>query len=131
MNPLESLNEFLGNAEGWLWTWAGMPVVILLGLYFTVRTGVVQLRMIPAMLSAIAPPSKRGYVQGMNVLAAPFLFAMPEAPGLGVVAIDQHLRARRLLAPGEGMRHGLGQVWEVARDACRQAQVPGWWEGCR
>ena len=37
MNPLESLNEFLGNAEGWLWTWAGMPVVILLGLYFTDR----------------------------------------------------------------------------------------------
>ena len=54
MNPLESLNEFLGSAEGWLWTWAGMPVVILLGLYFTVRTGAVQLRMIPAMLSAIA-----------------------------------------------------------------------------
>jgi AGCS family alanine or glycine:cation symporter len=54
MNPLESLNEFLGNAEGWLWTWAGMPVVIVLGLYFTVRTGAVQLRMIPAMFSAIA-----------------------------------------------------------------------------
>lgn len=54
MNPLESLNEFLGNAEGWLWTWAGMPVVIALGLYFTVRTGAVQLRMLPAMFSAIA-----------------------------------------------------------------------------
>ena len=53
MNPLESLNEFLGSAEGWLWTWAGMPVVIVLGLYFTVRTGAVQLRMIPAMFSAI------------------------------------------------------------------------------
>jgi len=53
MTPLESLNEFLGSAEGWLWTWAGMPVVVLLGLYFTARTGLVQLRMIPAMFSAI------------------------------------------------------------------------------
>lgn len=64
MNPLESLNEFLGNAEGWLWTWAGMPVVILLGLYFTVRTGVVQLRMIPAMLSAIAQKPVQEEVEG-------------------------------------------------------------------
>src|SRR5699024_10750074 len=32
MNPLESLNEFLGNAERWLWTWAGMPVVVVLGI---------------------------------------------------------------------------------------------------
>ncbi|MDN5601410.1 MAG: alanine:cation symporter family protein, partial [Brachybacterium sp.] len=53
MNPLETLNEFLGDAEGWLWTWAGMPVVVVLGLYFTIRTGAVQVRMIPAMFRAI------------------------------------------------------------------------------
>ena len=63
MNPLESLNEFLGNAEGWLWTWAGMPVVIVLGLYFSVRTGVVQLRMIPAMFSAIVQKPVQEEVQ--------------------------------------------------------------------
>ena len=59
MNPLETLNEFLGNAEGWLWTWAGMPVVVVLGLYFTIRTGAVQLRMIPAMLGAITQKAQR------------------------------------------------------------------------
>ncbi|WP_394215413.1 alanine/glycine:cation symporter family protein [Brachybacterium vulturis] len=59
MNPLDSLNELLGNAEGWLWTWAGMPVVILLGLYFTIRTGAVQLRMIPAMFGAITQKAQR------------------------------------------------------------------------
>jgi len=59
MNPLESLNEFLGNAEGWLWTWAGMPVVLLLGLYFTIRSGAVQLRMIPAMFGAITQKAQR------------------------------------------------------------------------
>ncbi|HEX7353171.1 alanine/glycine:cation symporter family protein [Brachybacterium sp.] len=62
MNPLETLNEFLGNAEGWLWTWAGMPVVVLLGLYFTLRTGAVQLRMIPAMLGAITQKPQREQV---------------------------------------------------------------------
>ena len=59
MNPLESLNEFLGDAEGWLWTWAGMPVVIALGVYFTFRSGAVQFRMIPAMLGAITQKAQR------------------------------------------------------------------------
>ncbi|MBP2383077.1 alanine/glycine:cation symporter family protein [Brachybacterium sacelli] len=59
MTPLETLNEFLGNAEGWLWTWAGMPVVIVLGLYFTIRSGAVQFRMIPAMFGAITQKAQR------------------------------------------------------------------------
>jgi AGCS family alanine or glycine:cation symporter len=64
MNPLETLTEFLGNAEGWLWTWAGMPVVVVLGLYFTFRTGAVQLRMIPAMFGAITEKAQRESVEG-------------------------------------------------------------------
>jgi AGCS family alanine or glycine:cation symporter len=59
MNPLERLDEFLGSAEGWLWTWAGMPVVVILGLYFTIRSGAVQLRMIPAMFGAITQKPQR------------------------------------------------------------------------
>ncbi|MGP5292262.1 alanine/glycine:cation symporter family protein [Brachybacterium tyrofermentans] len=59
MNPLESFNEFLGNAEGWLWTWAGMPVVVVLGLYFTIRSKGVQFRMIPAMFGAITQKAQR------------------------------------------------------------------------
>ena len=59
MSFLDSLNEFLMSAEGFLWTWAGMPVVILLGLYFTIRSGAVQLRMIPAMLGAITQKAQR------------------------------------------------------------------------
>ncbi|WP_422115457.1 alanine/glycine:cation symporter family protein [Brachybacterium sp. UNK5269] len=64
MNPLETLNEFLGNAEGWLWTWAGMPVVVVLGLYFTIRSGAVQFRMIPAMLGALTQRAQREEVRG-------------------------------------------------------------------
>ena len=63
MNPLETLNEFLGNAEGWLWTWAGMPVVVILGLYFTIRSGAVQFRMIPAMLGALTQRAQREEVR--------------------------------------------------------------------
>src|SRR5699024_9371557 len=64
MNPLETLNEFLGNAEGWLWPWAGMPVVVVLGLYFTIRSGAVQFRMIPAMLGALTQRAQREEVRG-------------------------------------------------------------------
>ncbi|MFC7464367.1 alanine/glycine:cation symporter family protein [Brachybacterium sp. GCM10030252] len=59
MTPLESLNEWLGNAEGWLWTWAGMPVVVVLALYFTIRSRGVQFRMIPAMFGAITQKAQR------------------------------------------------------------------------
>lgn len=95
MTPLESLNEFLGNAEGWLWTWAGMPVVIVLGLYFTIRSKGVQFRMIPAMFGAIAQKAQReevddgakgeGRTQRTKSLSAFQAFSIPpqrvRAPG--------------------------------------------------
>src|SRR5699024_7759448 len=62
MNHLDTVNECLVNAEGWLWTWAGMPVVVLLGLYFTIRSGALQLRMIPAMFGAITQKAQREQV---------------------------------------------------------------------
>ncbi|WP_114853656.1 sodium:alanine symporter family protein [Brachybacterium sp. YJGR34] len=64
MTFLESLNEFLGASEGWLWTWVGMPVVVVLALYFTVRTRGVQFRMFPAMLSSITERAQREAVAG-------------------------------------------------------------------
>ena len=53
MGLMDDLSEFLGSAEGWLWTWIGMPVVALLALWFTLRTGAVQFRMLPAMFRSI------------------------------------------------------------------------------
>ncbi|WP_246076147.1 hypothetical protein [Brevibacterium jeotgali] len=62
MGLVEDFNAWLGNAEGWLWTWLGMPVVGLLALYFTLRTGAVQFRMLPAMFQSIRenPQSDEG-----------------------------------------------------------------------
>lgn len=41
MGLIDDLNTWLGNAEGWLWTWIGMPIVAVIALWFTLRTGAV------------------------------------------------------------------------------------------
>ncbi|MDO5662724.1 MAG: alanine/glycine:cation symporter family protein [Brachybacterium sp.] len=59
MDALEQFTEFLASSEGLLWTFLGTPVVLLLSLYFTVRTGLVQFRTIPAMFGAITQKPQR------------------------------------------------------------------------
>ena len=107
MNALESLDEFLGDAEGWLWTWAGMPVVVILGLYFTVRSGAVQLRMIPAMFAAIAQkPQKEKVGKGARrterttSLSAFQAFAISAAARVGTGNISGVAGAIFLGGPG-------------------------------
>lgn len=59
MELLENLNAWLGDAETWLWTWIGTGIVTIVALYFTFRTGVVQLRMIPEMFRSITEKAQR------------------------------------------------------------------------
>ena len=59
MSFLDQLNDFLLSVESVLWIFPGVPVIILLSLYFTVRTKGVQIRMIPAMLSSITQKAQR------------------------------------------------------------------------
>ena len=107
MNPLETLNEFLGNAEGWLWTWAGMPVVIALGLYFTIRSGAVQFRMIPAMFAAITQKAQRekvgagrGRTERTKSLSAFQAFSVSAAARVGTGNISGVAGAIFLGGPG-------------------------------
>ncbi|MDN5686257.1 MAG: alanine:cation symporter family protein [Brachybacterium sp.] len=107
MNPLETLNEFLGNAEGWLWTWAGMPVVIVLGLYFTIRSGAVQFRMIPAMFGAITQKAQRekvgagrGRTERTKSLSAFQAFSVSAAARVGTGNISGVAGAIFLGGPG-------------------------------
>ncbi|MGP5050211.1 alanine/glycine:cation symporter family protein [Brachybacterium alimentarium] len=101
MTPLESLNEFLGNAEGWLWTWAGMPVVIVLGLYFTIRSKGVQFRMIPAMFGAIAQKAQREEVDDA-------------AKGEGRTQRTKSLSAFQAFSISAAARVGTGNISGVA-----------------
>jgi len=59
MNLLDQLNDFLAPVEGWLWIFPGVPVVLLLSLYFTWRTKGVQFRMIPLMIRSIVERAQR------------------------------------------------------------------------
>lgn len=50
---MEILEELFGTWGNELWTWVVLPVLAVLGIYFTVRSGVVQLRLLPAMFKTL------------------------------------------------------------------------------
>ncbi|HEX2247701.1 MAG TPA: alanine:cation symporter family protein, partial [Arthrobacter sp.] len=50
---MELLEELFGAWGNELWTWVVLPVLAVLGIYFTVRSGVVQLRLLPAMFKTL------------------------------------------------------------------------------
>ncbi len=52
-------NSWLNGAEEWLWTWVGTGIVGIVALYFTIRTGAVQIRMIPDMLRSVTEKTQR------------------------------------------------------------------------
>ncbi|MEE1621277.1 alanine/glycine:cation symporter family protein [Zafaria sp. Z1313] len=49
----EALETWLADSGDALWTYVMIPVILAVGLSFTVRTGVVQFRMIPNMLKTL------------------------------------------------------------------------------
>ena len=50
---MENLLDAIGEIEGMAWEWLGIPVILVVGLYLTIRTGVVQIRHIPDMFRSI------------------------------------------------------------------------------
>ena len=64
MTVFDQLNDFLAPFEGWLWMFPGVPVVLLLSLYFTWRTKGVQIRMIPLMIRSIVERAQRERTRG-------------------------------------------------------------------
>ncbi|WP_017595810.1 alanine/glycine:cation symporter family protein [Nocardiopsis potens] len=47
---MDRLNEFIVTTTDAFWLWLLIPLLVLLSLYFTVRLGAVQIRLIPEML---------------------------------------------------------------------------------
>lgn len=85
---MDAINDGLLAAGDLLWTWAVLPVVVILGLYFTVRSGVVQFRLIPEMFRTLTDKTPRtadGAPQSVSAFQA-FTISAASRVGVGNIA---------------------------------------------
>lgn len=95
-----AVSEVVATAGGTLWEWVVLPVVIGLGLYFTIRTKAVQFRLIPAMfrtLTDVTPREANGTPQSISAFQA---FTVSAASRVGVGNIAGVATALALGGPG-------------------------------
>lgn len=84
----EALETWLADNGDILWTYIMLPVIIAVGLYFSVRTGLVQLRMIPAMLKSLTDKAlvdEQGHKKSISAFQA-FTVSAASRVGVGNVA---------------------------------------------
>ncbi|MWB99925.1 alanine/glycine:cation symporter family protein [Agromyces seonyuensis] len=85
---MNDVNEFVLAAGDALWTWIVLPVVVVLGIYFTVRSGVVQFRLIPEMFRTLTdktPRDAEGRPQSVSAFQA-FTISAASRVGVGNIA---------------------------------------------
>ncbi|POH67826.1 alanine:cation symporter family protein [Cryobacterium sp. TMN-39-2] len=85
---MDSVNEWLLTWGDNLWTWIVLPVVVGLGIYFTVRSGVVQFRLIPEMFRTLTdktPQTAAGEPQSISAFQA-FTISAASRVGVGNIA---------------------------------------------
>ncbi|WP_127793049.1 sodium:alanine symporter family protein [Agromyces sp. LHK192] len=85
---MDAVNEFVLSAGDGLWTWIVLPVVAGLGIYFTIRSGVVQFRLIPEMFRTLTDKTPRdadGEPQSVSAFQA-FTISAASRVGVGNIA---------------------------------------------
>ncbi|TYC95969.1 alanine:cation symporter family protein [Arthrobacter echini] len=85
---MDSVNEWLLSWGDHLWTWIVLPVVVGLGIYFTIRSGVVQVRLIPEMFRTLTnktPRTESGQPQSVSAFQA-FTISAASRVGVGNIA---------------------------------------------
>src|SRR5690554_731390 len=85
---MDAINDLVLTLGDGLWTWVLLPVVALLGLYFTVRTRAVQLRLIPDMFRTLTnktPLDEDGRAQSVSAFQA-FTISAASRVGVGNIA---------------------------------------------
>lgn len=85
---MQPLNDWVLGAGDVLWTWIVLPVVAVLGVYFTLRSGVVQLRLVPEMFRTLtdkAPKDDDGRAQSVSAFGA-FTVSAASRVGVGNIA---------------------------------------------
>jgi len=84
----DAINAWVAAAGDLFWTWLVLPVVVALGVYFTVRSGVVQVRLIPEMFRTLTNPTPRtedGEPQSVSAFGA-FTISAASRVGVGNIA---------------------------------------------
>ncbi|MBB2976009.1 AGCS family alanine or glycine:cation symporter [Microbacterium endophyticum] len=85
---MDAANDFLLTWGDYLWTWLVLPVLVVLGLYFTARSGVVQFRLIPEMFRTLTdktPQTTDGKPQSVSAFQA-FTISAASRVGVGNIA---------------------------------------------
>ncbi|TDN92238.1 alanine/glycine:cation symporter family protein [Microbacterium sp. BK668] len=85
---MDAVNEWLLTWGDNLWTWVVLPVVVVLGIYFTIRSGVVQFRLIPEMFRTLTdktPQTADGRPQSVSAFQA-FTISAASRVGVGNIA---------------------------------------------
>jgi len=85
---MDALNDLILSAGDGLWTWIVLPILVLLGIYFTVRSGVVQFRLIPEMFRTLTdktPCDADGKPQSVSAFQA-FTISAASRVGVGNIA---------------------------------------------
>ncbi|GAB3123931.1 alanine/glycine:cation symporter family protein [Glaciibacter psychrotolerans] len=85
---MDALNDFIASAGDSLWTFVVLPVLVVLGLYFTARSGIVQFRLIPEMFRTLTdktPTDENGKPQSVSAFQA-FTISAASRVGVGNIA---------------------------------------------
>ncbi|WGD36556.1 alanine/glycine:cation symporter family protein [Lysinibacter sp. HNR] len=83
-----NLNDVISSAGDGLWTWGVLPILLPLGIYFTIRSGVVQFRLIPEMFRVLTnktPRDENGKPQSVSAFQA-FTISTASRVGVGNIA---------------------------------------------
>lgn len=85
---MDAVASWISTVGGEFWTWVVLPVVVLLGLYLTLRSGVVQFRLIPEMFRTLmnkTPADENGRPQSASAFQA-FTISAASRFGTGNIA---------------------------------------------
>lgn len=85
---MEAFDDLVLTGGDFWWTWVVLPVLALLGIYFTIRTGVVQLRLLPSMFRVLTdktPKARDGSNQSVSSFQA-FTISAASRVGVGNIA---------------------------------------------
>ncbi|WP_405217227.1 alanine/glycine:cation symporter family protein [Agrococcus sp. Ld7] len=85
---MDVLDDLILSAGDFWWTWIVLPILAALGIYFTIRSGVVQLRLLPAMFRVLGdktPKARDGSAQSVSSFQA-FTISAASRVGVGNIA---------------------------------------------